>query len=182
MTTTTTRRLVTLDRVRGLAIVLMVLDHALLAAGHHGGPVRLTVTRLALPLFGLTAGALWKPGRARRYLEVAGAAIIATGLGLVVGIGQPDILWLLLVAMLVMPAGPALAAAGAIQATTWPLRTSGYEPGVVLVLVVLGHLYGSAPLDRLGQRLPHRLEGIGRHPLGWYLGHLALLAVLKVTF
>lgn len=174
----------TLDRVRGLAIGLMVVDHALVAAGAGVGPIRLTLTRLALPLFLLLAGALWtRSALGRRHLEIGAAGLVATGLGLVVGIGQPDVLLLILGALVLMRwAGPVLAGAAAIQATTWPMGWTGYEPGVVVVLVVLGHLYGARPLDRLGQRLPAALEVVGRHPLGWYLGHLAVLALLKVVF
>lgn len=173
-------RLVGLDRLRGLAVLLMVLDHVLLVVGE-GLALRLTVTRAALPIFGLLAGALWRPGARVRLLQLGGAAIVATYLGVVLGMPRPDVLVVIFVALLAMHAyrrwPVATFAVAAIQATTWGIAAGGYEPGVLLVLMVGGYEFGRERLDVLGRRAPALLELLGRYPLSLYLGHLALLAL-----
>lgn len=171
-----------LDRLRGLAIVLMILDHVLLVSGD-GLPIRLTVTRASLPLFALTAGALWRPGARRRHALILVAAAVSMVLGVGLGIGQPDVLLVLLVASIGMHAylrfPVATAAVAALQATTWPVFTftGGYEVGVVLVLMIMGRVFGAARLDGYGRKLSPIFDRIGRYPLTFYVGHLALLAV-----
>lgn len=192
-TTTERRRLVGLDRLRGLAVVTMVIDHLALLAGG-ADLVRLTVGRVALPAFCLVAGALVRPldgRRAWRLGTVFGAGVVATALGAPLGIGQPDVL--LVLAVVLAGAGGLLAwawrrcsstplvVAGALavlQPVTWPIPWTGYQPGTVLALVLIGRQLGRGPLERWGRALPAPLGGLGRYPLTAYVGHLAVLAVL----
>lgn len=179
-------RVAGLDRLRGLAVVLMVLDHVLLivVGGGLALVLRLSVTRLSLPLFCVVAGALVvdRP-RWRRLGAVVLAGYVAMVIGYPLGIGQPDVLVVLAVALAVAPlvvrvgwALPGLCWC-LLQATTWPFPWRGYQPGVVLGLVLVGHLAGRERLGRIGDRLPEVFERVGRRPLAWYLGHLLVLGL-----
>jgi uncharacterized membrane protein len=188
MNVTTVQRLGGLDRLRGLAVGLMVADHVLLAAGAGVG-WRLGPTRVALPLFCLVAGALgggpWER-RSRRVaqLGVAGVVVSCTA-GLVLGTGAPDVLLVLalgiVVVELVERAGSplltlAVLAVAAVQPVTWRVGT-GYQVGTVVVLLWLGGLPGVREgLDAAGSRLPVWLERAGRRPLTVYVVHLTVLA------
>jgi hypothetical protein len=175
-------RLELLDKLRGLAIVLMVVDHV---AVQTGSPwfVRTLVTRPALPLFLLVAGMLWRPGLRRRHLQLAAAAGSATVLGAQLGMVAPDVLVVIGIGLAAMPLAvrwPVVTLAlAAIQPTTWPLW-QGYEPGTVLVLLYLGHALATrTPLElRWADRLPWWTAVVGRFPLTVYVGHLAVLALM----
>jgi hypothetical protein len=150
-------------------------------AGDGRSIVRLTITRASLPLFCLVAGALMRPTpRWRRLAGVAAAGVVATVFGAPIGIGQPDVLLLLAGVLLVAPVlvyrgGWAVAGVvGVLQPVTWPVPWTGYQPGTVLVLVLLGAMVGRDALERWPS--VRVLELVGRHPLAWYVAHLALLA------
>lgn len=180
-----TGRIVGLDVARGAAILLMVLDHVLYQAAP-GHVLRLTVTRVALPIFCLVAGALWRPGWRPRYLELGAAWLVAEVLARLLGMPTPDVLlpiavgfallhlaqrspWLVLVVLLVLDHSRL----GAIPGWT------GYSPWYVAALLVVGHL-ARAEIYAAAERLPDVawLSSIGRRPLGWYVGHLLVLAVV----
>lgn len=104
VSTRTTRpgvsRLVGLDRLRGLAIACMIVDHVALLGGLQ--LVRVTVGRLALPIFFVLAGALV------RRLTWRHGAIFAVGLVLPVAvpwIDSPNVLTLYAVGAVVLVAG-----------------------------------------------------------------------------
>lgn len=175
--------------MRGVAVVTMVVDHVCACFGT-GQLVRLTVGRLALPLFMLCSGWLLarRPPTARRLYELAAAAVAATVVVNVGGlsIGQPDVLWLILVGLLLAPAirrwPVASACVGLVQASAWPMHSpiwTGYEPGLVVALLALGVLwgryYGLRDLERWPA--PAALQLVGRYPLSIYVAHLAALAV-----
>lgn len=184
-------RIPQLDSLRGIAIGLMVIDHWLVAAGETRSIVRLTVTRLSLPLFCIVAGILLKDKmNAKRIYQLILAGALATSLGRPIGIGQPDIL---LVLALVLAIAPVLykrrellvlaICFGAIQPVTWPEPWlpheiwTGYQPGTVLVMVLAGTMLKNSELIPKIKRLPV-WEFVGKFPLSFYLGHLAILAVL----
>lgn len=177
-------RLRGVDRVRGAAVLLMVLDHALVLSGAGGFALlaRLTVTRASLPLFCVVAGCLsaGRP-RARRLVPLIVAGVVLSVLELPFGTGVPDVLLVLAAMLCCLPragsrAVPVVLAVAVVQPVTWPVGTGGYEPGVVLGLLIVGQLLGRAWVDRVGVRLPSALEVVGRYPLTWYVAHLAVLA------
>lgn len=178
-----------LDRVRGAAVVLMIVDHVLALVCElttwptNAGPwfARMTITRAALPLFMLLAGALLADRRpsGKRLGQVVAAAVCAQLLVLrlpfmaTVNI-LPVIGWALWVWPRVRGWGVWGVAGCMVFVATlpWPL---GYHPGHVLGLMLLGTLLGRAPLERLGGCLQPWAAVVGRRPLAWYLGHLAAL-------
>ena len=182
-------RLHGLDALRGLAVLLMFVDHVLIAFDEHHQfeLVRMSLTRVCLPLFCVVAGSLIGSGPRLSRLAVVGAAgVVASWLSVPIGIGQPDILLLLVVAIsLCAWAGSGSALRGwvvfalaILQPSTWAFTWEGYQPGVVVALVMLGGVIGPCRLDDYGCALQWRpvLSFVGRWPLSFYLGHLAVLA------
>lgn len=173
-----------IDRIRGLALVLMLLDHALFQVDPDS-IARLTVTRWSLPLFMAASAAVWSPGvRPKRVVVIGICAALEVVLSLELGMPLPGILVVYLVAIIPLSNwyrashhAYAIGAAGLIQALYLPIGWEGYEPGLVLVWWCLGRL-GCYQLDRLGVRLPRALADVGRRPLTWYVGHLLVLLVL----
>lgn len=173
------RRLVWIDQARGLAVLLMILDHVLAVAAP-GHLLRFTVTRLSLPLF--IACVVAVPHRTRSGLSLR----LLCGMGLelvlnpIIGLAIPGPVFLL--GMLGLAVGPWLAspipaALGLIQALYLPLPDvwTGYQPGLVLVWAFIG-LYAADELEQWAPRFPGWLATIGRRPLAWYTAHLVLLA------
>ena len=168
-------------------MILMIIDHALLGlAGDEAWAqsVRLTATRAALPIFGILAGhlAATRPPKFDRVVLLALAAGLASQVGPYAHIPGPDVLWLLAGSVLAVGFTPsryrvALLAVAVIQPTTWHMAWAGYQPGVVLGVVLAGSWATRDSLDGLGSRLPDWLGWAGRRPLLTYVGHMAVLAV-----
>lgn len=171
-------RLDTLDRVRGLAIVLMLVDHL----AYLGGVVelRLTVGRLAMPLFFLLAGGLVRRWGSRHAL--------ALGLGLLLPLvapwaGAPNVLvvfavgaaLLLLCERSGLPVPLLVLISLVAAANRWEVGTSSYDPAALIAIMALGRLIGTDWAVRLGDRLPAWLAGLGRRPLLWYVGNVVLI-------
>lgn len=203
MTATIVRREAWLDRARGLAVVLMVVDHLAVFLVHEwGNPapygglaqvLRLTVTRASLVLFMLVAGWLIEQhgARPRRMAEIclAGAAVTAFGWWLDFPIGRPDVLLLIGVCLCfwrqIRRHPVAAIALGVVQLTAWPIPWSGYQPGAVLALLAAGIVWNCRAFAEGGrlwtQRLPSWLGWPGRHALGLYVAHIAALGVVEVV-
>lgn len=184
-------RLAWIDRVRGLAVVVMMLDHCLAAvapvAGDAGLWVRLTVTRTALPMFMLVSGCLWALRESGPSLQRVSQILLAAGtsswLGVMVGLHPVEVLTLYTVAWLMRPVivrYPVWSAViGFIQTVYVPVGVAGHELGWVVGWLAIGVLAAGSvreEVSRWGAELPEWLEVIGRRPLGWYVGHLAALA------
>lgn len=175
-----------LDAWRGLAVVLMVADHVMAFSG--GWELfRASITRPAMPVFMVVAGALWRPGLRRRHVELVAAAAAAGAAFAVLGFPGPEILAVFVVAHLVATTLDerrvpivAVAIGGWIQATYWPLFAGrGYELGTVLLFLSLGRMVGES---RLGApRILAPLEVLGRRPLTVYVGHLLVLVVVQAV-
>ena len=176
-------RCLEIDRLRGLAIVLMILDHTLVLVDP-GSFIRFSLTRLALPLFALIAGHLSAgPLAPVRFLQLGAAAVLATVLGFG-WIGQPDILTLFLFCYAVRPfwSLPLLVAA-VLQPSVLAFDWTGYSPGLVLALMIIGReVVFRSQLVRWGSGLPAFLGFLGKWPLSWYCGHLAFLAFFRYLF
>jgi surface polysaccharide O-acyltransferase-like enzyme len=176
----TPARSVALDRLRGLAISLMILDHLLLVAAAPGW-WRDTITRAAMPLFFVVAGHLlhrlsW------RHLFVAGIGLV---LPVVTFVEDPNVL---LIYALAAPAVVIarryalglpllLVAAVTVCANNVPTIGTSYNPAALLALLCIG-----AGLDRSlfahARRLPAALGHLGRYPLTVYVGHVLLLTAI----
>jgi uncharacterized membrane protein len=182
-----------IDRARGLAVLLMIGDH-FAAVADVAVWYRLTVSRLALPIFLVIAGylACGRTPRRRRLGQILAAGIAA---GVVCSqlpaLSPIDILvWIAAVFAcwgLVHRYPATVAALGAVQAYTFVGVIPGYQPGLVACLMAVGVLLARggptepAVLLRATERLPAVLAVVGRYPLAWYLGHLVGLWLLVLT-
>ena len=187
----TTTRLPGLDAARGLAVLVMVLDHVLIVTGHPDSAVRATVTRAAMPLFMVVAGALISRLRGRRLLRTAIAGLALPMF--VPWIDNPNILVLYVIGTLcVAGCRWALGRTGlwllVIAGLTglangYDAIGTGYPPNAVIALMGVGALLGRTHLEQAFSRLLRPglrwLAYLGRRPLAVYLGHLVVLRLLE---
>lgn len=183
-----------LDRLRGFAIALMVLDHVLAASG--GGMLfRLTLTRLSLPIFLFVAGSLgasrllrrpsfaaWYSGRFWVVLLAAAASsVLVSGLPFMAPVDVLVPIFLSISAYpILMKSGLRLdlwIAACFVAVATFPFLWPGYHPAHVLGLYLLGSRLPPDLLDHFGLAIPRLFASVGRAPLRWYLGHLVVLVL-----
>lgn len=172
-----------LDAVRGLAILLMVVDH-MAAAWPTAWGVREVLTRAAMPLFMLLLGYLFREFNQVRHWQVVAAVFLEVPLLLVVAGTEVGILvhvafLLPLMVVAVRYPWPCLGLA-LVQTSAWPMPFSGYEPGLVFAFMIMGHLMrraGSEALQGIGEHVL-ALAPVGRYPLAIYCGHLFVLAGL----
>jgi hypothetical protein len=180
-----TERVGWIDGARGLSIVLMIVSHVDLALGMPlGRGFHVYAMRPVAPVFIVLFAMLWRPGWRRRHWQLLAAAPIAQVCAWLLGWGVPNILVLLLFALLAMPAVErypvVVAILGVNQLAFWPIGPgwwTGYSLGFVLVFLVIGRYVADRRFieayGRLGERAG--LARVGRQPLRWYLGHLVLL-------
>lgn len=169
-----------IDRLRGLAIVLMVLDH-LLVVIDPASPIRLTLTRLAIPLFMFCMAALYRPGlNAKRLAWMAAAAAAELATFPIIGMAGPGIMIGIIAVTVASWRWPSLARHGFAVAVVGFIAWHYLKvpSGVVVAWWGVGRIAPWIEARSYGERLPAFLATIGRHPLGWYIGHLAAIAVL----
>lgn len=181
-----TVRLVGIDRLRGLAVLLMVIDHLLIVVGQESSIYRFTVTRLAMPLFFVVAGALVSRIDVPRLLLVATCGALLPIL--VPWTEQPNVLVQYVMGVLLLGlcwfSRPAVVLVlvlllGAI-ANRYTANLHGYDWAALPALVLAGWLAGRETVDRIGRPLSFLFEGLGRYPLSIYFGHLLLLRVWEL--
>jgi uncharacterized membrane protein len=186
-TSVAVRRAVELDRLRGLAIACMVVDHVALVVGGLGG-VRWTVGRLALPIFFVLGGHLARR-LSPRHLVIAGVGLLLPAV--VPWIDSPNVLLLYAV-------GAALVVIGRLGRLSRVLMLvvlltamangvggragTGYPPAALWALMLVGIDVPRAWLVQLGGRLPRWLAGPGSWPVSVYVGHLLALQLLVGVF
>lgn len=168
-----------LDAVRGLAILLMVADHLSYFMGWE--VVRLTAGRVAMPLFFLVAGHL--AGSPKwRHVRIGFLGLL---LPLAVPwIDNPNVLvlWAAGVALLwCLRYFGHLAAWVTVVALTLLANGWGFAPGngydwlALWGLMAVGHGSATHRMFGWGNALPEWVAAMGRHPIAWYVGHLAVL-------
>jgi uncharacterized membrane protein len=167
-----------IDALRGFAIVLMVADHCAL---FFDMPYFFRLPgRLAMPIFMMISGYLWRSGlTGERYLQVIAAAFFTTFVGWKLGFPLPDILvsWLLWQPLMkYIVRFPVLAAAYGLVISQLFVVGAGYHPGLILAFLSLGVVLRRWPLFPLAWvNLPVPLKYVGLRPISAYVGHFALL-------
>jgi fucose 4-O-acetylase-like acetyltransferase len=180
-------RSASLDKIRGLAIVAMMIDHAVIITS---GPVELrqTIGRIALPLFFIVAGHL------AHRLTWRHAWILGVGLLLPVFIpwlSTPNILVsyvlgaVALWACSLMGRNARYVAVAVVVVCLTAVANGhgndgGYNGFALLALMVAGSLTSRDWFEWLGGWLWRPLAVIGRRPLTWYVGHLALFELIRL--
>lgn len=190
METQVRERVVWVDYLRGVACLLMLLDHVLLLLAPES-VVRLTVTRFSLPLFMLCAAAVWRPGARPRLLWLGLALPVEAFLLAVIGMPQPGILFLFFWLQVALLGWPGLAlrpylwiVVGLVQTLYLPVGWYTYEPGLVAAWFFLGRLVIADPTfaaDRAARPAGAAwVRWLGARPLEFYVAHLFLLAPFSV--
>lgn len=183
--------------MRGLAIVVMIIDHILSALESTGVSnliienSRLTITRFSMPLFMIASGIVWGLYglRLKRWAQVLALAIALNGMTRLLwpDFNFPEILmvWALLaIAWRVIMRFPIITMiVGYTQTTYWMLPWQGFQPGELAIFLGAGVLISKAPLDWLWRerrtaKLLEPLAFVGRYPLTIYGVHLSMLAII----
>ena len=177
-------RCIAFDQLRGVALLLMVLDHCLAAIGDPWTlALRYTLTRAALPLFMVVSGhlaqnrSLPSPKRLAQLVVAAAAALLLVAR--LPYMASVDVLAVYLVALVPWPLvrrwplaaiGVALTLIG-----TFPMLWDGYHPGLLVALMALGAVIPLEVITKCGGLLPTWLAPLGRWPLTIYVLHIAWL-------
>lgn len=166
-------RSLALDRVRGVAIVLMVLDHVL-ELTTPTDPLRLTLTRMSMPLFFLVSGHLVKR-LSRRTLGICAVGLILPYF--VPWIDSPNVLVYYCLGAFVLSLFPPLPVCFiglTVAANHFDIIGNSYGFGAVLGLMALGKMIPRSSFN-WANALPDVFTKIGRYPLTIYVGHLLIL-------
>jgi hypothetical protein len=185
-----------LDGIRGVAVVLMLVDHVLVVLQTRWAPVlvaRLVFTRPALPLFMVVSGSLLaKHGdgacgkQAVRILPWAMAGTIAAAF--VPGFGFPEPLTIYLVGLGlvdlaltydVVPIALCVCFVVALQPDLWPIPS--YSPFELAGWLMVGYLAVEFRGDwwsRWDHKFPRVLQSLGRRSLYWYVGELVVIGAV----
>lgn len=183
--TLTKQRHTGIDNLRGLAIVLMIVDHVILV---FEGPVeiRYTLTRLSMPLFFLISGHVAKRIDAPKLLLIGTLGFLLPIY--VTFVDNPNVLfwYAVSVPIIVLCKRKPIALYGivlfalTIMANYFQGTSFGnsYNPLALLALMAVGALI---PRDnfQFANRLPSFLAFVGSFPLSIYVGHLLALETIS---
>lgn len=183
--------------MRGLAIVLMIVDHVLSALESTGLSnslveySRLTFTRFSMPLFMIASGAVWGLYglRFKRWAQVVLWAVLVNALTRLLwpDFNFPEILmvWALIAICwrLVVRFPIITMIIGYTQTTYWQISWQGFQPGELVIFLAAGVILSRVPIDGLWRerhtlKFLEPLSFIGRYPLMIYGGHLTILALI----
>lgn len=172
-----------LDALRGLAVVVMILDHILHLTVPES-PLRL-LTRIAMPVFALLAGHLAQNYRPGRWLGLAAVGLVIGAL--VPWIDSPNILVWLGLGMYTSywaRERPWLGVAVVVGALTvmanrYPYFQfgNGFDALAVVALCVAGALTPQSAFAEAGRVLPRQVAVVGRLALPVYVVHVALFSL-----
>lgn len=171
-------RISALDALRGVAMLLMLLDHLALVVGGLD-EVRLTLGRLAMPLFFVLAGHLARDPR-WRHLGIAAVGVV---LPLVVPwIDAPNVLVIWAVGVVILwagrrwsvPAWVVVVVALGCAANGWTSTDGHYDFLALWALMALGSILPTSAL-MFCARAPRWVATLGRFPISFYVGHLLVL-------
>jgi len=193
-------RLLILDAMRGLAIVIMIIDHVLAALESIGVGSnvveysRLSVTRFSMPLFMIASGIAWTRYGLRftRWAQVVLWAVVINSLTRLLwpDFNFPEILaiWAALaIAWKFIRRFPIITMIiGYTQTTYWQIPWQGFQPGELAIFLGVGVLLSKVSLDflwreRRTSRLIKPLAVVGRYPLTIYGGHLIAITLIVGT-
>lgn len=197
-----TKRDLTLDAWRGLAIVTMIGDHVaayLTEVFVEQGTelyetlllYRATIGRIAAFAFMLVSGYLLSKHQPslKRIIQVAAVAAFVNVTWLItpMGLEAPDILILWLGAVLLAPLWKKhifiTLFLAYLQFEYWPISWGGYQPGLIVMLLALGVLLqrSQTHFPNLGSFTP-MLGWVGRYPLTFYTVHLAAIWLFALIY
>jgi hypothetical protein len=160
----------------------MVIDHLALQLGEPAMPLRLTVGRLAMPMFFLLAGHLARAPR-RRHLWIG---LLGVALGACTFVESPNVLtwWALGVCVLAamrwagIPAWLLVAVGLGLLANGYVVQLgSSYDYRALWALMALGSMLPAAAFTWAGFA-PSWVHFLGRHPIAVYAGHVLALELL----
>ena len=190
-------RLLILDAMRGLAIVIMIIDHLLASLESLGIESnfveysRLSATRFSMPLFMIASGIAWRLYGLRftRWTQVVVWALVINLLtrALWPDFNFPEILaiWAALaIAWKLFTRFPIITIIiGYTQATYWQIPWQGFQPGELAIFLGIGALLSRSSLDSLWReprtsKLVKPLSVVGRYPLTIYGSHLIVITLI----
>jgi uncharacterized membrane protein len=187
-----------IDLIRGFAIILMVLDHALLAIATIFGSneyiyfLRVTLTRFSMPLFMIVSGSvLYLYGiKIKRWLTVFCLALLINLFAITLweDFNSPEILlvWTFVVVFIKFILKYPLVSLiiGFIQNQYFPIHIfdySGYQPGEIVIFLVIG-IFASTYITNLSFPILSKfmiynlIIFIGKKPLTIYFTHLLFIS------
>ena len=171
-----------IDALRGFALLVMILDHAILTAGWDDSPLRL-LTRIAMPLFFIIAGNL-----VRRFHWTRMAAILVVGYALnaiAPMFGSFELFSGLIIGCAIVAfcksVGARFIALTILMTMTanFYVWQAGYLFWMLPAFIIIGALLPRDTLVNFGSKFPRWIAPLGEWPLTLYVAHILLLTAYK---